>query len=303
MAGIVFVGVDTRASLIHRALPLWEPLLGVRCELRGIDVAPGSADGAYLELVQRLRDDRGLAGAVVTTHKLRLFDAARPCFEWLDPLAVECEEVNAIRRLSDGSLHGWARDPLSVGRVVDRIWPRASGDVVCLGAGGTAVALAHNLRGRSPDLRLAFADPDSRALRRVRRIAGGEVEVHLGSGPWDGLVAGAAPGSLIVNATGLGKDRPGSPATEAVRFPEGSVVWELNYRGELRFLEAAHRQSAARSLAVHDGWSLFCHGWAAGLSAVLGLEDGTGLGERFAAAAAGVRPGASRLPAPSGRSG
>ena len=34
MAGIVFVGVTTGSSLVHRALPAWQPLLGQACSLR-----------------------------------------------------------------------------------------------------------------------------------------------------------------------------------------------------------------------------------------------------------------------------
>ena len=43
-------------------------------------------------------------------------------FESFDPLATSCREVNSIRN-DRGALHGYARDPISVGRVVDEIWP------------------------------------------------------------------------------------------------------------------------------------------------------------------------------------
>jgi shikimate 5-dehydrogenase len=108
--------------------------------------------------------------------------------------------------------------------------------------------------------------------------------VH-GDGPWDAVVAGARPGSLIVNATGLGKNRPGSPVTGAVRFPERAAVWELNYRGDLQLLRAARAQRATRDLTVHDGWSLFCHGWASALTAVFDLIDAPAVGDRFISAA------------------
>jgi shikimate 5-dehydrogenase len=88
----------------------------------------------------------------------------------------------------------------------------------------------------------------------------------------------------------MGKDRPGDPTSEAVRFPERAVIWELNYRGELGFLGQARRQAGSAHLAVHDGWQLFCHGWAAALSVVLDGRDDAGLGERFAQAAAAFRP-------------
>ena len=55
-------------------------------------------------------------------------------------------------------------------------------------------------------------------------------------------------GSLVVNATGLGKDRPGSPLTDDARFPRDGIAWDFNYRGDLLFLEQAERQREARSL-------------------------------------------------------
>jgi len=81
-----------------------------------------------------------------------------------------------------------------------------------------------------------------------------------------------------------------------VRFPEAAVVWELNYRGELSFLAQARRQAKARGLEVHDGWELFCHGWAAALGVVFGLTDDARLGDRLARAAAAFRPAGPETP-------
>jgi shikimate 5-dehydrogenase len=77
----------------------------------------------------------------------------------------------------------------------------------------------------------------------------------------DAVLPTLAPGSLVVNATGLGKDAPGSPLTDAAVFPLRAVVWELNYRGDLIFLQQARRQQAARGLRLEDGWTYFIHGW------------------------------------------
>ena len=71
------------------------------------------------------------------------------------------------------------------------------------------------------------------------------------------------PTSLVVNATGMGKDVEGSPLRDAARFPEQSVVWELNYRGELDFLHQARAQAEERRLTVEDGWIYFINGWSA----------------------------------------
>jgi shikimate 5-dehydrogenase len=291
VADVLFVGVTTGASLIHKAMPLWQSLLGVPCTVRGVDIGLDADDDAYIRFLERLRNDIKATGAVVTGHKVKMFRAGRSYFRMLDPLALECGEVNAIRRTDEG-LFGWARDPVSVGRVADRIWPRTVGDVVCLGAGGTALALAHHLMTTREHVHFVCADPDRDAVARLAALTGQELFGHVGKGPWDDLVASARPGSLIVNATGMGKDRPGSPISDKTRFPPESVVWELNYRGDLPFLEHARHEALRYPLAVHDGWHLFCHGWAAALTAVLDLEDNE-LGDRFAAASLSLRPSLS----------
>ena len=77
----------------------------------------------------------------------------------------------------------------------------------------------------------------------------------------DALIAALPPYSLVVNATGLGKDAPGSPTTDAVRYPEHSLVWEINYRGDLIFMRQAQAQAEERNLHVEDGWVYFIQGW------------------------------------------
>jgi shikimate dehydrogenase len=267
--------------LIHKTFPLWSRVLGVAAEIVGVDVPLGSGREEYRRVVERIRDDDACAGAVVTSHKLALYAAACDMFTTLDMHARDCGEINAIRRDAAG-LSGFARDPVSVGRVVDRIWPRRDGDLLCLGSGGTAIALGRHLSAGTWPERAWFADVDPAAGVRLRRAVGRvSVDTVHGDGPWDAVVAGLRPGSLIVNATGLGKDRPGSPVTRAVRFPERAAVWELNYRGDLQLLRAALAQRATRGLNVHDGWSLFCHGWASALTAVFDLTDAPAVGDRF----------------------
>jgi len=76
----------------------------------------------------------------------------------------------------------------------------------------------------------------------------------------------ARPGTVIINATGLGKLAPGSPVDGAEAFPEGVLAWDFNYRGPLTFLE----QARAAGVAVKDGWDYFLAGWTAGLAAIGG---------------------------------
>jgi shikimate dehydrogenase len=280
-----FIGVSTAGSFVHRAMPRWGPLLDGDVSIRGRDLPLVAPADAYRALLRDLGLDGTAVGAVVTSHKIALYRAARDLFAGLDDLAVACGEINAVRRTTNG-LFGFARDPVSVGRVVDRIWPAGTGgEVVCLGAGGTAVALGRHLLARPRRPRLAFADPRPEAVDHLRAMLGGGISTRVGAGPWDELVAAAGPGTLVVNATGMGKDRPGAPLSHSARFPTDAVVWELNYRGDLPLLA----QARSHDVVVHDGWSLFCQGWAAALAAVLDLDD-PGMGDRFEYAARPVRP-------------
>ena len=78
--------------------------------------------------------------------------------------------------------------------------------------------------------------------------------------------------SLVVNATGMGKDRPGSPITDKAAFPWEGLVWEFNYRGDLKFMEQARSQEQKRRLTIEDGWMYFIYGWALVVAEVCHFE-------------------------------
>ena len=80
------------------------------------------------------------------------------------------------------------------------------------------------------------------------------------------------PHSLVVNATGLGKDGPGSPITNAAQFPQDSLVWEINYRGDLVFKDQANAQKEAKNLYIEDGWIYFIHGWTQVIAEVFHID-------------------------------
>lgn len=290
---IWFLGVSTGPSLIHRAAPRWGELLGRPLSCRGVDLPLGAQPAQYRAFCESLATADEALGAVVTSHKTALFDHCAGQFTHLDPDARLSREINAIASSSAG-LAGWARDPVSTGRVLDRIWPDPGGDIIILGGGGTAAALLTHLVRRSAGVhRAVVCEPEPRrraALGALLRDLQPRFEVQVPRGrperPWDGVVARAAAGALVVNATGLGKDRPGSPLTAEAEFPPGAIAWDLNYRGSLEFLHQAARHGAR----VHDGWDLFCHGWAAALTPILRLPDDPSLGDRFAAAIEDLRP-------------
>jgi shikimate 5-dehydrogenase len=100
------------------------------------------------------------------------------------------------------------------------------------------------------------------------------VEYHLSAQATnnDALVNELKAGSLVVNATGLGKDVHGSPITKGAKFPERGYAWEFNYRGELIFLDQARAQEKTRHLHVEDGWLYFIHGWTRVIAEIFNVE-------------------------------
>ncbi|HMC44204.1 MAG TPA: shikimate dehydrogenase, partial [Caballeronia sp.] len=88
----------------------------------------------------------------------------------------------------------------------------------------------------------------------------------------DAVLQHLSPGALVINATGLGKDAPGSPLSDAAVFPERAVVWDLNYRGNLVFLDQARAQETARALQIEDGWTYFIYGWTRVIAEVFHVD-------------------------------
>jgi shikimate dehydrogenase len=191
----------------------------------------------------------------------------------------------------DGRLIGHAKDPVTAGLALEEFlapdhFGATGGELLCLGAGGSGTAIVWYLAHRSDSpRRIVCADTNPERLVALSALLD-SVETRVVSGVADSLVAEMAPGSLVVNATGLGKDLPGSPVSGDVVFPSGGVVWEVNYRGSLEFLRTAQGRPG---LTVVDGWRYFVHGWAVVVAEVFGLELGSGVVEELSAAALRVR--------------
>ena len=113
-------------------------------------------------------------------------------------------------------------------------------------------------------------------MKEIHRELGTDIEFKYFLCPTpsdnDKVVAMLKPGSLLANATGLGKDRPGSPLTDDVAFPENGIVWDFNYRGDLIFLDQANAQKGAGNLRIEDGWFYFIHGWTRVIAEVFHID-------------------------------
>ena len=103
------------------------------------------------------------------------------------------------------------------------------------------------------------------------------------------------PHSVIINATGMGKDTPGSPITWDGKFPMDSIAWEFNYRGELDFLHQALAQVESRKVIVEDGWLYFVHGWTQVVAQVLHFDLTPELFDKLNQAASSVRGSRTQL--------
>ncbi len=172
MSTMEFVGVTTGSSSIMKLFPLWARDLGIDAELAGRDVPLDAPPETYREIVERVRDDDGTLGALVTTHKLALLAAARDLFDELDANAERLGEVSSISK-RDGRLIGHAFDPITSGYALERIGPFA-GDVLCLGAGGAGAAIVLHLLSRDRPPRIAVTDTDPARLEAVAAL--GDVE-------------------------------------------------------------------------------------------------------------------------------
>lgn len=283
-----FIGVTTTKSSIMKVFPAWALHLGLNAELRGIDFAPNSDHDAYRGAVSFIKSDPLSLGALVTTHKVNLLKASRDLFDDLDPYAQTLHEISSISKRGD-RLAGHAKDPISAGAayeaiVADSHWLQTGGEMLILGSGGSSLALTLYLHtkaaegGDVPDKIIVTARRDA-SLDEMRTVHGNigfsiPIEYRLAptSAEADAVVSELPKGSMVINATGLGKDGPGSPVSDAVGYPKGALIWEFNYRGDLVFLDQANAQAKAKNLTVVDGWVYFIHGWTRVIAEVFDID-------------------------------
>jgi shikimate 5-dehydrogenase len=279
-----FIGVSTSGSSIMNLFPAWAETLGLDAEIVGRDIPLRADPSAYRAVVEEIAAEEHVRGALVTTHKVDIYQNAGHLFVDIDPLGRLCREVSCISK-RDGRIIGHAKDPITAGLAMDHMlgtyyWSGSRGEVLCLGAGGAGTAITIRLLSQQHGPRsITVVDRDAARIEVLKQIheemsASVRVAYRVVSDATanDELVASLPDQSLIINATGMGKDVPGSPVSEAVRFPEDGVVWDLNYRGDLAFLAQAHRQAVDRHLRVYDGWRYFLHGWTEVIAEVFNVE-------------------------------
>lgn len=272
-----FICVTTGKSSIMKVFPRWAEHLELNAVIKGFDFVPHSDPALYREAVDFIKKDPLSLGALVTTHKLDLIKACRDIFNGFGEYAALLGEASSISKRGN-ELWAHAKDPITSGLsleaiVPERYWKESGGDMHLIGAGGSSLALSLYLinkkkSGGDVPAKIIISNRSKARLIEMESIhkqinTDLHFEYILAPEPKDNdiVVTSLKPSSMVINATGLGKDRPGSPLTDKVVFPENGIVWEFNYRGDLIFPDQARAQEKIKGLTIHDGWIYFIHGW------------------------------------------
>ncbi len=302
-----FVGVTTGQSSIMKVFPRWAKVLGIDAVIKGIDIDIHAPVEDYRQAVEFIKSDPLSLGALVTTHKLDLLAAARDLFDALDPYAELLGEISSISKRGT-TLWGHAKDPISSGKSLQAFVPpnwwldHPEAHVLLLGAGGSSLAttidlMNVNIHGKNRPSKIIVTNRSRPRLEHMRGIheklnSGVPVEYRFCPtfADNDAVLAEMPDASLVVNATGLGKDVPGSPLTDDAVFPRNGLCWEFNYRGDLKFLHQSLAQKSSRDLLVEDGWIYFIHGWSQVIAEVFHLDLTPKLVEELSEVASDLRP-------------
>ena len=189
-----FIGVTTTKSSIMHVFPEWAKALGFKdAVMKGIDIAIHEEPQVYRDVVGFIKNDPMSLGALVTTHKSDLYDAAKDMFDYMDPLAQAFGELSSISK-KDGKLCGHAKDPITAGLSMDEFIPadyfkNTRADVFIMGAGGSAISMGYHLmlnrfKGSYPK-KIVIANRSQPRLTEIENIfkkldpGGLEFEYHL----------------------------------------------------------------------------------------------------------------------------
>ncbi|HEY4662260.1 MAG TPA: hypothetical protein VIH07_01130 [Candidatus Humimicrobiaceae bacterium] len=300
-----FIGVTTSKSSIMKIFPLWMRELGKpEIMIDGMDLKIHDNPENYRQAVAQIKYDDNSIGSLVTTHKMDLYSSAVDMFDYFDDYAKLLKEISSISK-NNGKLEGHAKDPISSGLSLEHIidkeyFSRTKAHMLIFGAGGSSIAtILYTIteRGHSdkPE-KIVVINRSQPRLDHLKEIiqklnADINIEYICNQDPEvnDRKMSLLPPYSIVINATGMGKDTPGSPITDYGLFPENGIAWEFNYRGELDFMHQAERQKDSRSVKVEDGWIYFVHGWTQVISQVLHIEITEELFDRLIKIANSIR--------------
>ncbi|MBY9016477.1 MAG: shikimate dehydrogenase [Candidatus Lokiarchaeota archaeon] len=283
-----YIGVTTTKSSIMRVFPKWAEYLGIGgTTIVGINCEIHDEPKVYREIVEFIKNDKNSLGALVTSHKIDLYDAAYELFDRVDSYAKLLGELSCISK-SDGKLWVHAKDPITSGLSYETFipkdhWKKSRGEICIMGAGGASLALTtyliETMESNNWPSKIHVTNRSIPRLENMKKIhaqinPGISFKYHHCPTPEDNdnIVSNLNHYSLVINGTGAGKDFPGSPLSNAAEFPENGFVWDYNFRGDLIFLKQAHAQEKEKNLHVEDGWVYFLHGWQRVIAEVFHLD-------------------------------
>ncbi|MER9020123.1 shikimate dehydrogenase [Mesorhizobium sp. M0195] len=213
---------------------------------RGADIAcvPLHVPAADLRKVWTgLKVMPNLVGFGITLpHKQTAIDLC----DSLDPVAARVGAVNLVRRELDGSFRGYQFDGRGFvrGLQAERIMIK-NRDVLMIGAGGAAVAIAFALIEAGAG-RITVSN---RTLKKAEELAN-VVNADFGHAVAKAGDARPEAGQLIVNATSLGlKETDALPLNSELLHP-GMTVGEVIAQPEITPLLS---QAQARGVEIHSG--------------------------------------------------
>jgi shikimate 5-dehydrogenase len=281
-----FIGVTTAQSIINKIFPVWKKTLGHQLELVGIDIPLSGDKEIYRDIVLEMKKSTDIRGALVTTHKIPMYESSKDLFHDLMESSIDFCEIGCIFKRNE-RLIGEATDVVTVKSAFEEIWQQSkrdsfsSIDACILGCGGAGVALGYALltSGYKTIRRIILTDmSEDRVVNAKQLLSKYDTDDKLmfyknyDTNDTDMIVESLLEGSVLINATGMGKDRPGSPISCNVHFPLHSCIWEYNYRGELNFLQYAHAKENDCALQIFDGFRYFLYGWTTVISRVINKE-------------------------------
>ena len=224
-----FIGVTTEKSSIMKLFPLWvEALDFPEIKIYPYNLKIHDRPDNYRHAVAQIKYDDGCYGALVTTHKMDLYAAAKDMFDYFDPYALLLNEVSSISK-KNGRLEGHAKDPISSRSAYDNFiekgyYKNNGAHVLIFGAGGSSIATILQLinkkdRSDRPE-RIIIINRSQQRLEHLKELLKKvktdiNIQTICNSDPLvnDKIMGSLPDHSIVINATGMGKDTPGSPIT------------------------------------------------------------------------------------------
>ena len=203
-----------------------------------LEVGPDELDAALAQC-----RERNSGGNVTMPHKSAVFERAA----YRTPAAERTGAVNTFW-WEDGRLMGHNTDVAGIAATIHALRPRGIvGDVIVLGAGGSAAAVLVALDGaqRAVDSRtFVLARTAARADALIRRV---DTDAQVVA---DGAAVAWSRAGLVINATPVGMDTSDDLPIDPALFAPHTAVFDLVYAREgTRWVNEAK----ARGFDAEDG--------------------------------------------------